>query len=322
MKKLIRVALGGTFDRIHRGHEALIELAAEMGKELVIGVTKKGFGGDKKLKELILPYSTRVEELEKLLAKKRIRKYRLIELEDVYGTTLSDKSIEGVVVSRQTVEGARMVNKRRKKLGLKELPVAIAEMVVDGEGEYLSSSKIREGRINREGIVWLRILEPGWRLRMSDREVFARPAGKMMSDVLMKKKMKKIVPTRLAVVGDLSVARCLKLDLGFDVAVVDGLVGRKKVKDMVELPGFNKIAVRNDAGGVSKEVVEVLGKQKSWRKLLVSVEGEEDLLVLPLILGLPLLSVVVYGQPNRGSVMIEVTEAEKEKWWRYLSGAL
>ena len=43
----------------------------------------------------------------------------------------------------------------------------------------------------------------------------------------------------------------------------------------------------------------------------IIVDGEEDLATLPAILYAPLGSAVVYGQPNEGSVLVDVTPEKK-----------
>jgi len=43
------------------------------------------------------------------------------------------------------------------------------------------------------------------------------------------------------------------------------------------------------------------------------IDGEEDLLTLPAILLAPLSSLVLYGQWDRGAVMVEVTEEMKNQ---------
>ena len=43
------------------------------------------------------------------------------------------------------------------------------------------------------------------------------------------------------------------------------------------------------------------------------VDGEEDLLVLPVCLFAPENSVVMYGQPNEGLVIAEITDEVREK---------
>jgi len=47
-------------------------------------------------------------------------------------------------------------------------------------------------------------------------------------------------------------------------------------------------------------------------RIKIIVNGEEDLATLPAILYAPVGSVVVYGQPNEGSVLVHVTSERKK----------
>ena len=49
------------------------------------------------------------------------------------------------------------------------------------------------------------------------------------------------------------------------------------------------------------------------QKTQIVVDGEEDLLVIPAVVLAPERSIVAYGQPNQGIVVIEVTKRNKLK---------
>ena len=42
----------------------------------------------------------------------------------------------------------------------------------------------------------------------------------------------------------------------------------------------------------------------------ITVNGEEDLLVLPVCIHAPDNAIVMYGQPNEGLVLVEITDTE------------
>ncbi len=97
-----------------------------------------------------------------------------------------------------------------------------------------------------------------------------------------------------------------------DLAVVDHRVMRREVEP------FNfhrdRVAVTNPASTIKAEAQRVLGDAITLKKRLgVVVEGEEDLLVLPLMAMMPIGSVIVYGQPGEGMVVVTLTE-ERRRW--------
>ncbi|MGB8233304.1 MAG: pantetheine-phosphate adenylyltransferase, partial [Methanobacterium sp.] len=93
-KSYNKVAVGGTFDKFHYGHRRLIDIAFEIGRYIVIGVTSNEFGG---VKGRIEPCNVRMSNLRKLLEKKH-QNYDIQELNDPYGTTITDETIDAIVV--------------------------------------------------------------------------------------------------------------------------------------------------------------------------------------------------------------------------------
>lgn len=68
------------------------------------------------LKELIEPYSLRVERLQEFLQDvKPLIQVEIVPLEDPYGISVADPHLECIVVSEETKKGGEAVNKKRKE---------------------------------------------------------------------------------------------------------------------------------------------------------------------------------------------------------------
>ena len=63
------VVLGGTFDHFHKGHEALLTKAFEIGKKITIGIATEEIYKDKFLLESIEPFEIRKKSVEKFIKK-------------------------------------------------------------------------------------------------------------------------------------------------------------------------------------------------------------------------------------------------------------
>jgi hypothetical protein len=114
-----------------------------------------------------------------------------------------------------------------------------------------------------------------------------------------------------AVVGDYTSKNILETGIDPDIVVLDYRVMRMDV-DPLDHGDRRVLKAKNPRGTVDSEAWPALEEAVTLNnKSAVIVEGEEDLLVLPLICLMPLGSVIVYGQPREGMVVIEVTEEMK-----------
>ena len=143
------VAVGGTFDHFHKGHEKLLNKAFEIGNYIMVGVTSNEFGGQK---GNIEPCSKRMSELEEFLQKFNSR-YTVKRLEEPYGPTVHDPQIDAIVVSRETEPVADKINEIRQKKGIKPLKIFVIGWVLAEDGKPISSTRIRMGEIDRNGKV-------------------------------------------------------------------------------------------------------------------------------------------------------------------------
>ncbi|MCC7563964.1 MAG: phosphopantetheine adenylyltransferase [Methanobacterium sp.] len=145
-KKYGKVAIGGTFDKFHEGHRLLIEKAFQIGEHVLIGVTSDEFGG---IKGEIEPCDVRMSNLNSLI--KDRSNYHLARLEEHYGPTIDDASIDAIVVSPETEPTALKINQIRQKKEMKPLDIITIGMVMAQDGKPISSTRIRRGEIDSCG---------------------------------------------------------------------------------------------------------------------------------------------------------------------------
>jgi cytidyltransferase-like protein len=146
------VAIGGTFDVLHRGHKILLRTAFRAGDRVLIGLSRNGFVRRLVKNHRVDPYPKRKRELVSFLKKERLLdRAKIIPLDDPYGPTINDSTVRALVVSRMTKKMADKINAIRRRRGLKPLLVVSIAMVVAEDFEPISSTRIRAGEIDREG---------------------------------------------------------------------------------------------------------------------------------------------------------------------------
>jgi len=146
------VAVGGTFDSLHRGHRILLRTAFRVGDKVLIGLSRNGFVEKLRKGHPVDPYPKRKRELLAFLKKEDVlERGKIVPLDDPYGPAINDSSIDALVVSKMTEKTANRINRMRRRRGLKPLPVLPIRMVLAEDFEPISSTRIRAGEIDREG---------------------------------------------------------------------------------------------------------------------------------------------------------------------------
>lgn len=152
MKRFKAVAVGGTFDELHKGHQALLMKAFEVGERVLIGLSSDEFARELRKPHTVASYTKRLSDLERFMMKRGLSdKAVIVILHDSYGVTLSKGCVEAIVVSRETEPTASEINKRREAKGLPPLSVVVIDMVPAENHAPISTTRIREGEIDREG---------------------------------------------------------------------------------------------------------------------------------------------------------------------------
>ena len=152
MKKFRKVAVGGTFDEFHRGHKVLLMKAFEIGEHILIGLCTDEFVEKMGKPHATASYEERLKELRAFLKALGLSdKAEIVPLNDSYGSTLTDICIQALVVSEETEKTAIKINQKRSEAQLTPLTIVTISMVPAENCKPISTTRIREGEIDREG---------------------------------------------------------------------------------------------------------------------------------------------------------------------------
>ena len=161
MKKYEKVAVGGTFDELHRGHEALIDKAFEIGEKVIIGLSSDEFASKMSKPHITANYAERLKELEDFLEKFDLAKRaEVVPLNDPYGLTTSSMDLDALIVSKETESIANKINNIRKEARLSPLKIVTIQMVPAENCVPISTTRIRRGEIDRNGHLLKRTQRP------------------------------------------------------------------------------------------------------------------------------------------------------------------
>ena len=154
MKKVKNVAVGGTFDELHRGHKALLKKAFDVGENVLIGLSSDEFAEKINKPHIVASYEERLKDLERLLQEHEwAARAKIIPLNNPYGVTLEKGAVDALVVSKETETIATNINKKRKEKKLPPLQIFVIEMIPSENHTPISTTRIRSGEIDREGHV-------------------------------------------------------------------------------------------------------------------------------------------------------------------------
>lgn len=123
----------------------------------------------------------------------------------------------------------------------------------------------------------------------------------------------------LVSVGDKTTERLTSYHLGPDLQIIDGIEGRRPREGLKFEGSADRIFhAKNPAGMITKEALTALSnalkslETQPKQVVRVEIEGEEDLLVLPVVAFFPEGTTVTYGQPGEGMVIVKAKGSPRE----------
>ena len=149
------------------------------------------------------------------------------------------------------------------------------------------------------------------------RDQLKTPLGNLINDNDPNKEniIKKIsAESVLITVGDKTTENILQLGLKPQIQIIDGLEKRNQRIVPTDDTINTKLSCKNPPGEITEESMQIIKKAfSSEPPVRIIVDGEEDLLVIPVCILAPENSVVMYGQPNEGLVIVQITPKIRAK---------
>jgi len=124
--------------------------------------------------------------------------------------------------------------------------------------------------------------------------------------------------SKIISVGDIVTFNLLNAGLIPDISFVDNRTKRSPVSDKITQGTrhghFRTITVESPPGTITEELLQEIQKSMgSDKPIQIIIKGEEDLAALPAIAMAPISSVIIYGLPDKGAVVVHVTEDKKKE---------
>ncbi|MDP6661544.1 MAG: pantetheine-phosphate adenylyltransferase [Candidatus Thalassarchaeaceae archaeon] len=328
--------IGGTFDRFHDGHVRLLESSLEACTSVEVWLTSDSSAHSKDPR--ILAWEERCQEIRDRMGPESAERISFGILEDSFGPAPTHPNASAITCTLETRSACAEINSIRLHNHLLPLEIIEVEHLMAWDGAPISSSRIRNGEIDRTGLPWIPSSVREGRVNLTP-EVEAElkdPFGQLVQgpeddpSVAMSKVIAHIGTESAPViaVGDVTVLSLQVLGRPADIALVDGCTRRRTWEgaEGIDSSAYGGVLqCESPAGSLTPSLLEACEQAMvSWMEdgttHLLEVKGEEDLATLLMHPLAPLGSVVLYGQPGSGVVIRWCSEESKQRCRKLLGG--
>jgi pantetheine-phosphate adenylyltransferase len=329
--------VAGTFDHFHAGHRALIDEVFRQAEHVSVGVAVSELSQHKLFSTSIEPMDLRLQTIEDYLKiQNYIDRATIFDLKTVEGIALQDPTLDAIFVTPDTVANAEKINYQRTTSGMTAMEAITVPMAVSDDGQPISSTRIRQGLVSRDGVSYIQpfLRDPVFTATPLVRDELAEPMGDVIGGIeedithaaeMVKQRLKQDNPPVVIAVGDIVTRSLHMVEVDPQISVIDNRTRRTEIEEHYKSPFQTQThgPFRNEAGTISSAFVTTVYEHLSelathniHRQYVI--QGEEDLLGLPMMLLAPLESVVLYGQYEQGIVYVCITEEVKSFCWSML----
>jgi len=326
--------IGGTFDRFHAGHMALMATGLSECSSIEVWLTADSMAQSKDPR--VNPWGVRVMEMKEAL-REDAERVDFHVLEDSHGPAPSHLDATAIVCTDETRSECEEINLLRERGGLPPLHIIVSDHSLAWDDEPISSSRIRAGEIDREGRPWVprQIRESKMVMTPQVEAELKEPFGQLFAGpeddplVAMSQVIAHIESGSgpVIAVGDVTVRTLQDLGRPADIALIDGLTKREPWEGAVGIDASlydGTLSCSSPAGFLTPSLLEACEEAiESWKNSghtsLIDIDGEEDLAPLVLHPLAPLGAAVLYGQPDKGVVVRWCGEDAKQRCRKLLS---
>lgn len=153
MSQFTLVAMGGTFDIIHKGHLTLLSKAFSISSNVIIGLTSDELA-EKRGKKTLNNYKKRHERLTNVIKTNFPNHlFQISKLDNDFGPAVLEENVQALVVSDETGNQGEILNRLRKEKSLSPVKIVIVPMVLAHDGNRISTTRIKNSEIDIDGNV-------------------------------------------------------------------------------------------------------------------------------------------------------------------------